>query len=202
MESLFKAFAFGITLAVAVGPIALMIVDWSVKSGIGQGMNAALGASTADFLFALVAFVAGGAIGPALVNHQGALRLGGSVALGGIGLQMGWHGLRQMRLPEGPRLRSEPQRHPFVSTFGLTLINPLTVIAFLGLAGQLSFSGSRAGPLSHAVAVFCGTLVVQLGLAALGAGLGATLLNSGRSRSLLTLGSGVAVLGFAIAGLS
>lgn len=202
MGSLFKAFAFGITLAVAVGPIALMIVDRSVKSGIRQGLNAALGASTADFLFALVAFVAGGAIGPALAAHQGALRMSGSLALGGIGLQMGWNGFRQLRLPHESRLGLESQRHPFVSTFSLTLINPLTVIAFVGLAGQLSFSGSRAGPLSHALAVFCGTLLVQIGLAALGSGLGATLLNSGRRRSLLTLGSGVGVLAFAIAGLS
>ena len=202
MDSVVKAFAFGITLALAVGPIALLIVNQSARSGVRQGLSAALGASTADFLFALIAFLVGEAVAPGLAAHQGALRFGGSLALGGIGCQMGWNGFRQLRLPSGPQADQEPPRHSFISTFGLTLTNPLTVIAFLGLAGQLSHSESRAGPVSHALAVFCGTLVVQIGLAVLGAGLGATLLNDQRRRSILTFGSGIGLLGFAFAGLS
>lgn len=202
MGSLFKAFVFGITLASAVGPIALLIINGSARSGVGQGLSAALGASTADFFFALVAFLAGQAVAPALATHETALHLGGSLALGGVGIQMGWDGFRQLKHPAGPQHDLESPRHPFIRTFCLTLINPLTVIAFLGLAGQLSLSGSRAGPVSHALAVFCGTLVVQIGLAALGAGLGATLMTDRRRRSILTLGSGVSLLGFAIAGLS
>ena len=201
MGSLLKAFAFGFTLALAVGPIALLIVNRSARSGVRHGLSAALGASTADFCFALVAFVAGKAVAPALATHGSALRLGGAVALGGMGVQMGWDGFRQLRFPPGIRADPESPRHPFISTFGLTLVNPLTVIAFLGLAGQLSLSGKRAGPVTHALAVFCGTLVVQIGLAALGASLGATLMNDRRRRSMLTLGSGVGLVGFAIAGL-
>ena len=200
--SLFKAFAFGMTLALAVGPIALLIVNRSARSGVRQGLSAALGASTADFCFALIAFLAGGAVAPVLAGHESALRFGGALALGGIGVQMGWEGWRHLSLPPGTESDPESSAHPFLSTFGLTLVNPLTVIAFLGLAGQLSLSRSGARLVSHALAVFCGTLVIQAGLATLGAGLGAGLMRSRRRRSILTLGSGVGLLAFAIAGLS
>lgn len=201
MASLFKAFAFGMTLAIAVGPIALLIVSRSAKSGIAHGLGAALGASTADFVFALIAFLAGKAIAPALASHRGALRLAGSLALAAIGLQMGWAGFRQLSRTNAPRPTLKPGHHPFLTTFGLTLVNPLTVIAFVGLSGQLSLSGPLAGPMSYALAVFFGTLVVQFGLAALGAGLGATLLKSARRLSLLTVGSGIGLVAFALVGL-
>lgn len=79
-------------------------------------------------------------------------------------------------------------------------MNPLTVVAFAGLAGQLPLSGRLTGVLLYAVAVLAGSLVIQVALATLGAILGAGFLRDPRRLALLGLASGVGLIAFAIAG--
>jgi threonine/homoserine/homoserine lactone efflux protein len=53
------SFLFGITIAIAVGPITLLIVNNSINCGISNGIRSGAAAATADFTYALVAFLAG-----------------------------------------------------------------------------------------------------------------------------------------------
>lgn len=81
-----KAFLFGLTLAVAVGPIALLILGYGTRHGLRAGGPAALGAALADLTYALMAFFLGNRLAPHLEAHTAGLRLTASLVLLGLGV--------------------------------------------------------------------------------------------------------------------
>jgi threonine/homoserine/homoserine lactone efflux protein len=200
MDSLLRAFAFGFTIALAVGPIALLILNQAAAAGLGVGLRCALGAALADLTYALVAFLAGEAVAPALEAHRGPVRLLASAVLALFGLRMAWGGLRGLSAPAAAARAALPPRRALAGTYLLTLVNPLTVVAFAGFAGQLTLSGSPWRALPHALALGLGSALVQVALALCGALLGSGPLRDPRRLAGLLLLSGVGVLAFAVAG--
>ncbi len=126
-----QVFLFGITLALAIGPIALLIMNTALRDGPKAGIHCALGATTADFLFALAAFSASAVIAPILTAHQHVLGTVAAFVLIVLGGHLLWRSWR----PKQTARAASPQRH-YWSTLLLTIINPLTVLAFAGLALQ------------------------------------------------------------------
>ena len=53
------SFFFGLSLALAIGPIAILIINQSVNCGTFTGILSGLGAALADFTYALVTFTFG-----------------------------------------------------------------------------------------------------------------------------------------------
>jgi threonine/homoserine/homoserine lactone efflux protein len=195
----FTALLLGATVAIAIGPIALLIVNASASAGLGTGVSSAFGAAIGDFTFALVAFLAGSLATSVLIAHKHVISMLGSLVLLAFGI---WVILRALRgtiqvrqvLPQGFLAR------PLQTTYVLTLLNPLTILAFAGFAPL--FNPVRAPELAiwHALCVGLGSLAVQLTLALGGAGLG-RLLRIERSLQLLNFISGIGIAGFGIAGL-
>jgi threonine/homoserine/homoserine lactone efflux protein len=88
----------------------------------------------------------------------------------------------------------------FWATLVLTLANPLTLVIFIGFAGQLSRHGDSLEFLYFSLCIFLGSLVVQTGLALLGASIGRWLANP-RVIAMLNFTSGMAICGFGVRGL-
>lgn len=193
-----KAFVFGATLAAAIGPIALLIIRISAVDGLGRGIRASLGAAVADLTFAIAAFAGGYALTSALESQRALLGAIGSAVLVIFGLWMAWQALRSR---DAARTST---RHvlsaPFLQTFALTIVNPLGVILFMGLAVQFPGASSFAVVALLCLCVFAGSLVVQLSLA-LGGSLLARLTRDARWLTALNLVSGLGVAAFGIAGL-
>lgn len=193
-----KAFVFGATLAAAIGPIALLIIRISAVDGLGRGLRASLGAAIADLTFAVAAFAGGYALTSALESQRAVLGAIGSTVLVVFGL---WMALQALRSRGAAR---SPAKHvlsaPFLQTFALTIVNPLGVILFMGLAVQFPAASSFAVISLLCLCVFAGSLVVQVGLA-LGGSLLARLTNDARWLAALNLVSGLGVAAFGIAGL-
>ena len=55
---MWKAYLFGVIVAGAIGPIALLIFGIGARQGFAAGAFAGLGASLADFMYALAALSA------------------------------------------------------------------------------------------------------------------------------------------------
>jgi threonine/homoserine/homoserine lactone efflux protein len=55
-----EAFLFGFTLAIAVGPIAILIFNQTINCGLKTGIFSALGAASADLTYAILTFSSGG----------------------------------------------------------------------------------------------------------------------------------------------
>lgn len=197
-----RAFAFGATVAIAIGPIALLIVNYGLTSGLRAAVESGLGAALADFTYGLVAFAAGHALAPALAARAGGIRLVASAVLVGFGIWMAVSALRRRRAAAvGPAAaRPWTRGGPLVATYLLTVVNPMTVIAFLGFAVQLPLGGSLARSAWYAACLFAGSLCIQLLLAAAGAGLGRIVADP-RWTTAANVASGAGIAAFGIAGL-
>ena len=195
------ALVFGFSLAIAIGPIALLIIHNGINHGLPVAVRSGVGAATADLIYSLLAFAVGGGILAALTSHAQLIRIVSALMLIGIGAWMAWRALRSKASIElGVNSRSGALSPGFWTTLGLTLANPLTLVIFIGFAGQLSPGGDSLEMLYYSACIFVGSLVVQMGLALLGASIGKWLANP-RVIAVLNFASGVAIAAFGLRGL-
>ncbi|MFJ6730176.1 LysE family transporter [Streptomyces sp. NPDC091281] len=145
----------GYGIAVPVGAIGTYLVSLSARVPWRTGVCAALGVAAADGLYALVATVGGTAVAAALRPVLGPLRWISASVLLALAV---WNAAGAVRRYRAGRLatRSAPDppgpAHAFLSLFGLTLLNPATVVYFaaLVLGGG---AGSAVEPLERGVFV-------------------------------------------------
>ncbi len=95
-----SAFLFGVTVAIAIGPIALFIISVSANTGLNAGLRSAVGAAAADLTYALLAFAIGYRLAPLVKSQQDKLGIIASLVLVGVGLWMVIVALRRLKTPE------------------------------------------------------------------------------------------------------
>ncbi|VWB64540.1 lysine transporter LysE [Burkholderia aenigmatica] len=191
-------FLFGLMIALSVGPVALMIVNYGVRAGAASGVRAAVGVATADGCYAVVAFTLGAMLASTLAAHLSLFRLVGALVLLAMGARMLWQALRDRRRTLDGDARP-PDSRPFSSMFFVTLANPLTILLFYGYA--TAAAGAHRHWLLGAACVFAGSLAGQLVFAFGGSVIGRIV----KSPQLLAASHGVAalvVLGYGLAGLA
>ncbi len=194
---MWKAFVFGVIVSGTVGPIALLIFGTGARQGLAAGTVAALGAAFADFLYALGAFLLGAILLPFVAGHRAAIEVGCALLLVGFG---GWMLLGQLR----PGLATEapkPAASLFLTTFLLTLLNPMTLVIFAGFVPQLPVAGSLAMAAGFALALAAGSVAVATGFAGAGAALGQALPGE-RPRRAISAAAALGILGFGLYGLA
>jgi threonine/homoserine/homoserine lactone efflux protein len=116
----------GFSVAVSIGPMALLCIRRTLVRGIGAGLATGLGIAIADSLYALVAALGLTAISSTLVEYQTLLGVTGGVFLVYIGAQILRSPLPQRAAPETGRGITGA----FASALGLTLTNPMTILFF------------------------------------------------------------------------
>jgi threonine/homoserine/homoserine lactone efflux protein len=194
------AFLFGITLAIAIGPIALLIINNGLNHGLLVAVRSGFGAATADLLYSIVAFLVGARVVAALSGHEKAIHVVSGGALIAVGA---WLALKLVREPGAvTQERTDTERGPkgFWVTFLLTVANPLTLAIFLGFAGQLSLGGDNRAAILLSLCVFLGSLLVQMALALLGASLGKWITDP-RSIRVLNFTSAIVIAAFGLYGV-
>jgi len=196
-----KAFAFGVAIATAVGPIAILVITNGLVYGFRAAMASAIGAALADLTFSLVAFTAGSRLATLLEDHRTVFTIASSAVLIAFGLWM-IHGARQLRrsVDEDVEPTKRGRRIGLFGTYALTITNPLTILGFLGFSGQLRYSGEWAPVFYLSFAVFAGSLSIQTVFAAFSHGLRTVIKSPTAVRNLNYLG-GALVIGFGIVGL-
>jgi threonine/homoserine/homoserine lactone efflux protein len=198
LASIIKSLLFGFTIAIAVGPIALLIVNNGATRGFASASRSALGAGLADLTYATVAFVAGNLLVARLEARRAAFEVIAALVLIAFGAYMAFRAMRSGRAVKPAA--SATYSKELATTYALTLLNPLTIIAFAGFAGQLPLAGSTGRALLLALAVFLGSITVQIALAAAGAQLGRALRNPAILKSL-NAASGLGIVAFGLVGL-
>jgi threonine/homoserine/homoserine lactone efflux protein len=193
---MWKAFVFGVVVAGAIGPIALLIFGTGARQGVRAGAFAGFGAALADFLYALAAFSAGALLLPLLAGHARAIHLGCALLLVGLGLSMLIRALKRSEAHSVPR----PAAHAFLSTFLLTIVNPMTFIVFAGIVPQLPVAGSLASAAMLALALVAGSGAVNVAIGTAGAAVGHALPAEGARRAV-SAAAALGIFAFGIAGL-
>jgi threonine/homoserine/homoserine lactone efflux protein len=155
MSALLSGIALGFAVAMPVGPIGVLCIKRSLKDGFRFGLATGLGAATADAGYGLLVALGLGLSG--LLAYAVALKIGGGLLLLALGLM----GLRSFFKP-GPKAEiSSPKGGllaAWLSTFLLTLTNPLTILAFIGLIAALG-TASAAEPYLLVLGVLIGSLL-------------------------------------------
>ena len=198
-----KAFVFGVTLAVAVGPIAILIINRGLVYGFRSGLMSGVGAALADLTYALIAFSVGSILVAYLNMNQVYFSWVASGALFLFGIWMLLGSLKTDRSIAGMD-RANAQNGDLgylTSTYLLTVVNPLTIVAFVGFSGQLvkpNFGIIEVLGLS--VAIFLGSVIIQALLATFGASLGRYIKHP-RTIQVLNIASSLSIIGFGLAGM-
>ena len=106
-----------------------------------MGLSSALGAASGDLTYALVALTAGARVLPVLMHQSARIQVGADLVLIVFGVWMAWsarHGPAVDSMESNASAASTTSA--FRTTYALTVINPLTVIAFMAFAPQLGMS--------------------------------------------------------------
>ncbi|MFY9315961.1 MAG: LysE family transporter [Burkholderiales bacterium] len=194
MTLFLKGLIFGFLLAATVGPMWVLCFRRTLAQGPLAGFASGMGIAAADGLYGAVAAFGLTAISGFLLQHAFWIGLVGGVFLAYLGIKT---------LAAKPRLDGEPQEkvshsRAFLSTLGLTLANPPTILAFVAIFAGLGLaSNADYGAASLVVlGVFLGSASWWVLLAA-GAGwlrerIGPRLLRG------INVVAGLTILGFAI----
>jgi len=131
----------GIIIAVPVGPVGVLCVRRTIFQGKLAGFVSGLGAATADAIFGFIAAFGLTFVSELLIGYQQWLRIAGGCYL----LFVGGSALfaQPEAKPNSERDAETPLRD-FASTFALTLTNPITIVAFLGIFSALGLRGEEA----------------------------------------------------------
>jgi threonine/homoserine/homoserine lactone efflux protein len=188
-----KGLLFGFLLAASVGPMWVLCFRRTLAQGPLAGLASGMGIAVADGFYGAVAAFGLTAISGFLLRHSFWIGLVGGVFLVYLGVKI------LLSKPSVDAQAQEPVGHwkAFVSTLGLTLANPPTILAFAAIFAGLGLVTSDYGSASLVVlGVFLGSASWWIILAA-GAGwlrgrIGATLMRA------INLVSGLSILGFAL----
>jgi threonine/homoserine/homoserine lactone efflux protein len=171
---LFKGILIGLSIAAPLGPIGILCLNRTLAEGPRMGFICGLGAASADALYALAGSVALSAIAQWIIDDRTLLRILGAVFLVYLGARTFMR--PTIVLPASGKLPTvlPPGWHAaFMSTFLLTVANPMTMLTFaavfagLGVAPAGILKGADSAAAALVVGVFVGCALWWLTLSSL-----------------------------------
>ncbi|MER7170105.1 LysE family transporter [Streptomyces mesophilus] len=191
----------GYGIAIPVGAVATYLVALTARTSLRTGASAALGVASADGLYALIAALGGTALAPLLASVTTPLRWASACVLLALALRGAVTAVHRHRggAASGREVRQLTPLRAYLSLFGITLLNPVTVIYFTALVLGTG-SGSPSGTAEQTVfvlAAFLASASWQLLLAGGGALLG-RLLTGRRGRLVTAVVSSALIAGLAV----
>jgi len=134
-------FVIGIVVAAPVGAMGILCIQRVVEHGWRGGLATGGGIATADAIYAAFAAFGVTVVSQFLVSYQDPLRiLGGAVLVG-----LGWRAVRSTPATDAAEaVDSTRMGVLYTSAVGLTLTNPLTIMAFAAVfasAGLVAQAG-------------------------------------------------------------
>ena len=182
----------GYGIAMPVGAIGAYLVALTARTSLRTGAFAALGVATADGVYSLIAVCGGAVVAPALRPVTLPLRRGSAVVLIVLAVYGAVTAIRRYRARQddtAPDRAASGAARAYLAMWGMTMLNPLTVVYFtaLVLGRQATAAPGGAGVAGQAVfvlAVCAASASWQLVLAGSGAFLGRVL--TGRRGRLVT----------------
>jgi threonine/homoserine/homoserine lactone efflux protein len=194
MTLFLKGLAFGFILAATVGPMWILCLRRTLAQGPFIGFMSGMGIAAADGIYGTVAAFGITAVSEALLRYSFWIGLVGA----GFLLYLGVNALLAR-----PALDGEPERAlgpagSFLSTLGLTLANPPTILAFAAIFAGLGLVSSADYKTAALVVagVFLGSAawwtLLPLGAGALRGRIGPRLFRA------INIISGLSILGFAL----
>jgi threonine/homoserine/homoserine lactone efflux protein len=163
---LVQGIVLGFSIAAPVGPIGVLCIRRTLQNGFKSGLASGLGAASADAVYGAIAAAGLTLAADFLALAKQQIWLG---ILGGAFLL--FLGVRTFLSPPPEADGQEPQTNKlggdYLSTFLLTLSNPITIFSFAAMFGGLnagSGAGFRTGAFVLVLGVFSGSALWWLSL--------------------------------------
>lgn len=131
-----RGIIYGLLTAAPVGPIGVLCIRRTLALGRGHGFVSGLGAATADGIYGFLAVFGLSVVNNLLVNAQGGLQLIGGLFL----LYLGCKTMTAQPAEKAAEASSSLAGllGSYLSTFFLTLTNPLTILAFAAIFASVT----------------------------------------------------------------
>lgn len=143
MSLLLKGLIVGFCLAAPVGPIAALCVQRTISKRWISGLVSGFGAATADAFYGTVAAFGATIISEFLISERDWMQRVGGVILLFMGLRLFLtKPVEEKQEPNGKGLTGD-----FLSTFLLTLTNPMTFVAFAAVFTTMGIGAVRGRPI-------------------------------------------------------
>ena len=133
MGFLIKGLIVGLSIAAPVGPIGLLCIRRSLAEGRASGLLSGLGAATADAVYGSVAGFGLTAISSFLISERSWIGAAG-------GIFLCYLGVRTFLSPPAAQPTNASRMgliSAYLSTFALTLTNPMTILSFIAVFAGL-----------------------------------------------------------------
>jgi threonine/homoserine/homoserine lactone efflux protein len=131
-----QAAVVGFAIAAPVGPIGVLCIRRTLANGRIAGLVSGLGAATADATYGGIAGFGVTFLSTLLVSQQIPIRLLGGAFLLLLGVRT------FLSVPGDPHRKPEGNlASDYLSTFALTLSNPVTIVAFAAIFAGLGVTG-------------------------------------------------------------
>ena len=162
---LLRGFALGFAIAATPGPIFFLCFRRTLLRGRLYGFVSGIGVAMADGLYAAIAAFGLVVVIGAVAGGRRPFALIGGAVLIGLGLRILFD--RTEWPADAPAPSGAGLAWAYLSTFGLTITNPATIVSFGALAATLDLGGGagRARPATLAGGVLLGSAVWWVTLA-------------------------------------
>lgn len=139
----------GFSIAAPVGPIGILCIRRTLAEGQASGLFSGLGAATADAIYGCIAGFGLTFISNFLITQQVWLRLIG----GGFLCYLGLKTFLSKPAEQAASTKGNGLLGSYVSTFFLTITNPMTILSFAAIFAGLGVGGAGGNYVSAAMLV-------------------------------------------------
>ncbi|HTY17552.1 MAG TPA: LysE family transporter [Myxococcota bacterium] len=142
MSLFLKGLIVGFCLAAPVGPIAALCVQRTISKNLTSGLVSGLGAAAADAFYGMVAAFGATIVSEFLIAERSWMQRVGGVILIFMGLRL----FLAKTVEEKTETNGKGLAGDFLSTFLLTLTNPMTFVAFAAVFATMGIGAVRGRP--------------------------------------------------------
>ena len=136
-----KGLLIGIVVSAPVGPIGILCIQRTLSGGKKAGIATALGASSSDLLYALIAVFSMSIVVDFIEAHQSILQIIGTIVIFGFGLHTFYDDPRQKLKKFDGKNMKVGFLPSYFSAMGLTITNPLVIFLFIFLFAKFHYIG-------------------------------------------------------------
>ena len=149
----FRGFLIGISIAAPVGPIGVLCIRRTLAEGKLKGFLSGMGAASADMVYGAVAAFGLTIVTDLLDENVFWLRIAGGCFL----LYLGIKTFREKPAEHAAQVNQSGYFGAYLSTFFLTITNPMTILSFAAIFAGTMFIGTTSSPIVLVAGVFAGS---------------------------------------------
>jgi threonine/homoserine/homoserine lactone efflux protein len=136
LNLLIQGFLIGLFVSVPVGPIAVLCIQRTLTKSLWNGFLTGLGAACSDVIYALVAGLGMSFIVSFITTNQYIIQIIGSIVIFLFGIYL--YRSNPMK-GIGPAGGGQGYVQDFITSFFMTISNPMIVFLFIGLFARFNF---------------------------------------------------------------